>query len=79
MTASLLVTTSVDQRLNLWSYDSREAMLKLTTSFTHDVADVASMEMLRNRLAKSTHKILFPDPTSCKEGFWYCILNTGTL
>ena len=47
----LLVTTSVDQRLSLWSYDSGEAMLKLASSFTHDVADVASMEVLKNRLA----------------------------
>lgn len=52
MKANLLVTTSVDQRLNLWSYESgvKETMLKLTSSFTHDVADVASTELLRNRL-----------------------------
>ena len=55
MTASLLLTTSVDQRLNIWSYDSGEAMLQLTSCFTHDVADVASMELLRNRLAITTH------------------------
>ena len=57
MTASLLLTTSVDQRLNLWSYDSGESMLKLTSSFTHDVADVASMEVLRNRLAITTQNL----------------------
>ena len=52
--ANLLVTTSVDQRLCLWNYDSGEAMLRLVSSFTHDVADVASMELLRNRLAITT-------------------------
>ena len=50
---SLLVTTSIDQRLNMWSYDSGTPTLKLTSSVTHDVADVASMKVLRNRLAES--------------------------
>ena len=47
------MTTSVDQRLNLWSYDSGKATLKLTSSFTHDVSDVASMEVLKARFVES--------------------------
>ena len=48
--SNLLVTTSIDQRLNLWSYDPMEATIKLASSFTHDVADVASLQVLRYRL-----------------------------
>ena len=58
MTAGLLVTNSVDQRVSLWNYDSGESTLNLTSSFTHDVADVSSMEVLRNRLAITAGRIV---------------------
>ena len=47
---NLLVTTSVDQRLNIWHYDPVKSTVKLTFSFTHDVADAANLKALKNRL-----------------------------
>ena len=47
---NLLVTTSVDQRLNVWRYDPVKSTVRLTSSLTHDVADAADLKALRNRL-----------------------------
>ena len=58
MKSDLLVTTSIDQRLNVWSYDSVARSLKLSSSFTHDVADVASLQVLNNRLEMAVYPIV---------------------
>ena len=47
---NLLATTSVDQRLSVWRYDPVKSTIRLTSSFTHDVADAANLQALKNRL-----------------------------
>ena len=37
-----LLTTSVDQRINLWIIDSSNSLI-LTSTYIHDVADVSSL------------------------------------
>ena len=43
VTSELLISTSIDQRLNMWRVDAEEKTLKLVHSRTHDVADSSSL------------------------------------
>lgn len=47
-----LVTTSIDQRIGMWQIvatPSQGSSLRLVSSFTHDVADVSSLELYHTR------------------------------
>lgn len=70
-----LVTTSVDQRLNVWSYDPQAATLKLTSSFAHDVADATSLQVLSNRFGGSVCNKAALDLDA---GLW-CMVNVLSL
>ena len=70
----VLVTTSIDQRLNVWSHDSAASTLKLTSSLTHDVADVTSLQVLRKRLEMAVHVRRL-----CILSLILCVLILGTL